>query len=118
MKGSVGSDEGKIWVRCTHCGEEWSTPISEGVNVRCKVCGQESNAAEAASLFRRLKENPEQAAMAQLVGAGRLLWGSDWPHYEGHTNAFSKMKRNVAALLEEDQRKILGENALAMYGLS
>ena len=58
------------------------------------------------------------AATAQLVGADRLLWGSDWPHSEGHANAVGKMKRNVASLPEEDQRKILGENALAMYGLS
>ena len=54
---------------------------------------------------------------ARLVGADRLLWGSDWPHVEGHTEPVGKMKRNVASLPEEDQRKILGENALAMYGL-
>ena len=57
-------------------------------------------------------------ATAQLVGADHLLWGSDWPHPEGHDDAVNKMKRNVAPLPEEDQRKILGENALAMYGLS
>ena len=57
-------------------------------------------------------------ATAQLVGADHLLWGSDWPHYEGHTDALHKMRRNVAPLPEEDQRKILGENALTMYGLS
>ena len=55
---------------------------------------------------------------AQLVGADRLLWGSDWPHSEGHADAVGKMKRNVASLPEEDQRKILGENALTMYGLA
>ena len=57
-------------------------------------------------------------ATAQLVGADCLFWGSDWPHAEGHTEPLRKMKRNVASLPEEDQRKILGENALTMYGLS
>ena len=57
-------------------------------------------------------------ATAQLVGADRLLWGSDWPHVEGHADAVGKMKGNVASLPENDQRKILGENALAMYGLN
>ena len=57
-------------------------------------------------------------ALAQVAGADRLIWGSDWPHSEGHMDAVSKMKKNVAPLPEEDQRKILGENALALYGLS
>ena len=57
-------------------------------------------------------------ATVQLVGADRLLWGSGWPHSEGHTDAVRKMKSNVAPLPEDDQKKILGENALAMYGLS
>lgn len=57
------------------------------------------------------------AAMAQLVGADRILWGSDWPHPEGHTEPVRKVKEKIASLSEEDQRKILGENALAMYNL-
>ena len=58
------------------------------------------------------------AATAQLVAGDRLLWGSDWPHYEGHTDSVRKMKRHIASLPENDQKKILGENALAMYGLN
>jgi predicted TIM-barrel fold metal-dependent hydrolase len=33
-------------------------------------------------------------------------------------DAVGKMKKNVAPLPEEDQKKILGENALALYGIS
>ena len=76
MKGPVGSDEGKIWVRCFYCEAEWRAPTSEGVNVRCTTCGRESNATEAANFFMRM----EQAAMPipssdSLVGyfAGALL---------------------------------------------
>ena len=56
--------------------------------------------------------------LAQVAGADRLIWGSDWPHSEGHLDAVGKMKKNVAPLPEEDQKKILGENALALYGIS
>ena len=55
------------------------------------------------------------AAMAQLVGADRFLWGSDWPHTEGHMEPVCKVKEQIAPLSEADQRKILGENALTLY---
>ena len=54
-------------------------------------------------------------AIAPIVGTDRFLWGSDWPHPEGHTNPVSKVKSNIAGLPESDQRRILGENALALY---
>ncbi len=56
--------------------------------------------------------------VAQMVGTDRFTWGSDWPHPEGHTDPLNKVKANIASLPEADQNKILGENALAMYGLS
>ena len=55
------------------------------------------------------------AAMAEHVGADRLLWGSDWPHTEGHVAPVSKVKGRITSLSEDDQRKILGENALSLY---
>ena len=57
-------------------------------------------------------------AIASLVGPDRFMWGSDWPHPEGHTNPLQKVKQNITGLPEEDQNKILGENALNMYGLA
>ena len=57
-------------------------------------------------------------AVASLVGPDRFMWGSDWPHPEGHTNPLKKVKQNITGLPEEDQNKILGENALNMYGLA
>lgn len=55
--------------------------------------------------------------IAELVGPDRFMWGSDWPHPEGHTDPLGKVKQNIVGLPEEDRRKILGENALSMYGL-
>ena len=57
-------------------------------------------------------------AVAQMVGTDRIMWGSDWPHPEGHTDPLNKVKSNISTLPEADQNKILGENALAMYGLN
>lgn len=56
-------------------------------------------------------------AMCEILGPDHLIWGSDWPHYEGHTDSLNKMKKNVSTLTEQTQRKILGLNALTMYGL-
>ena len=53
--------------------------------------------------------------MAQQVGADRFLWGSDWPHTEGHIEPVRKVKERIASLSEDDQRKIMGENALTLY---
>ncbi len=53
--------------------------------------------------------------VAQIVGTDRFTWGSDWPHPEGHTDPLRKVKENIASLPEADQRRILGENALALY---
>ena len=56
-------------------------------------------------------------AMAQLVGAHKLLWGSDYPHAEGHAEPVEELKQTIEGLSEEDQRKILGENAVRLYNL-
>ena len=57
-------------------------------------------------------------AIAPIVGTDRFLWGSDWPHPEGHIDPVSKVKSNIADLPESDQRKILGENALELYRIA
>ena len=55
---------------------------------------------------------------AQHIGTDRFMWGSDWPHAEGHTEPLRKVKEVISSLPEEDQKKVLGENALAMYRLN
>ncbi|MEE9324706.1 MAG: amidohydrolase family protein [Dehalococcoidia bacterium] len=58
------------------------------------------------------------AAMAQLVGAQKLSWGSDYPHVEGHADPLKELKETIGSLSQADQRKIVGENALKLYNLS
>ncbi|MEE9248743.1 MAG: amidohydrolase family protein [Dehalococcoidia bacterium] len=55
--------------------------------------------------------------MAQLVGAHKLMWGSDYPHEEGHGEPLDEFKETIGCLSQEDQAKILGENALGIYAI-
>jgi predicted TIM-barrel fold metal-dependent hydrolase len=56
--------------------------------------------------------------MAQLMGAHKLLWGSDYPHPEGHGDPLEELKQTIGSIPEADQKKILGENALNLYNLA
>ena len=56
--------------------------------------------------------------MAQLMGAHKLLWGSDYPHAEGHAEPIEELKETLGSLPVTDRRKILGENALELYNLA
>ena len=57
------------------------------------------------------------AATAQLVGAHKLVWGSDYPHVEGHAEPMTDLRKTLTDLSENDQQKILGDNAMALYNL-
>ena len=46
------------------------------------------------------------------------MWGSDYPHPEGTwPNTGKYLKDTFGGFPEEDGRKILGDNAVAFYGL-
>ncbi|MBN7796357.1 amidohydrolase family protein [Parahaliea mediterranea] len=56
--------------------------------------------------------------LRHVLGADKMMWGSDFPHPEGtwpHTADY--FKETFSGLPEDDGRKILGENAVAWYGL-
>jgi len=55
---------------------------------------------------------------AQLLGADKLLWASDYPHSEGHADPVEELKEVIGCLSQAEQGKILGENALKLYNLS
>ena len=58
-----------------------------------------------------------EARMRERIGVGNMLWGSDYPHYEG---SWPRSKELIARALEdvseEHRRAILSENAAALYG--
>jgi predicted TIM-barrel fold metal-dependent hydrolase len=57
------------------------------------------------------------AACAEFLGADRVLWASDYPHPEYHPGIVKEVQEAVAPLSDADQRKVLGENAVAAYDL-
>jgi predicted TIM-barrel fold metal-dependent hydrolase len=57
------------------------------------------------------------AASASFLGADRILWASDYPHPEFHPGVVKELREAVAALPEDAQARILGDNAVEAYRL-
>ena len=60
--------------------------------------------------------SPREIADRDIVGVDRILWGSDYPHYEGtfpHTR--EAIRLTFADLDETEVRMMLGENAAGLY---
>jgi len=52
-----------------------------------------------------------------FVGLDRILWGNDYPHYEGcYPYSRENMRFAFSELEEKEVRMMLGENAAALYG--
>jgi predicted TIM-barrel fold metal-dependent hydrolase len=61
--------------------------------------------------------SPREIADRHVVGVDRILWGSDYPHYEGtfpHTR--EALRLTFADVDTAETRRMLGENAAALYG--
>ena len=57
-------------------------------------------------------------AMCDLVGDDRILWGSDFPHIDSTLDAPDLIRRSLADLAPERRSKVLGGNAVALFGLA
>lgn len=56
--------------------------------------------------------------LRDVIGLDRIMWGSDYPHPEGTwPNTAQYFKDTFSDFPEEDGRRILGDNAVAFYGL-
>ena len=61
--------------------------------------------------------SPADIAGREVVGIDRILWGNDYPHYEGtypHTRL--AMRHSFHDMPEDEVRQILGLNAAELYG--
>jgi predicted TIM-barrel fold metal-dependent hydrolase len=59
---------------------------------------------------------PEEAGLRHVIGAGKMMWGSDYPHLEGtwpHTP--ERVRTTFAGVPEREMRLILGETAAMVY---
>ena len=64
--------------------------------------------------------DPDESLTADVVrhiGADYFIWASDYPHVDASFGTVEEMRKRVAPLPLEDQRKVLGANALRFYGL-
>ncbi len=53
----------------------------------------------------------------EVVGVDRILWGNDYPHYEGcYPYSRENMRFALSGLPEREVRMLLGENAARLYG--
>jgi predicted TIM-barrel fold metal-dependent hydrolase len=60
---------------------------------------------------------PEDAEVARVIAPDRFMWGSDYPHDEG-TPPFTRehLRQVFPGWPEAEMRRILSENAAALYG--
>jgi hypothetical protein len=82
------------------------------------------DAARAAELLRTRNchygassPSPRELAGRHEIGIERILWGSDYPHYEGtFPNSRKAIRHTFHDKPEPEVRAILGENAARLYG--
>jgi predicted TIM-barrel fold metal-dependent hydrolase len=60
---------------------------------------------------------PREIEGRNVVGVDRILWGNDYPHYEGsYPYSRENMRLAFADVPEPEVRMMLGENAAKLYG--
>ena len=61
--------------------------------------------------------SPQDVAGRGVVGVDHVLWGNDYPHYEGcHPYSRENMRLAFSDVDEAEVRMMLGENAAKLYG--
>ncbi len=52
-----------------------------------------------------------------LDGPEKFLWAYDYPHSDSIVDPVRKLNENLAPLPEASQKKVAGENGIALYHL-
>jgi len=61
--------------------------------------------------------SPADIKGRDVVGVDRILWGNDYPHYEGcYPYSRENMRFAFSDVPEHEVRMMLGENAAKLYG--
>ena len=61
--------------------------------------------------------SPRDIQGRELVGVDRILWGNDYPHYEGcYPHSRENMRLAFADVPQSEVRMMIGENAAKLYG--
>lgn len=60
---------------------------------------------------------PREVQGREIVGKDKILWGNDYPHYEGcFPHSRENMRFAFSELPQDEVRMMLGENAAKLYG--
>ncbi|MEE9247971.1 MAG: amidohydrolase family protein, partial [Dehalococcoidia bacterium] len=54
----------------------------------------------------------------RLLGADKVMWAYDYPHSDSPLDPVKNLKEILKDLPEQDQQKVAGGNAIALYKLS
>jgi predicted TIM-barrel fold metal-dependent hydrolase len=61
--------------------------------------------------------SPREIRDRHVIGVERILWGSDYPHYEGtYPHTRQALRHTFHDLPRDEVRAMLGENAARLYG--
>jgi predicted TIM-barrel fold metal-dependent hydrolase len=68
------------------------------------------------NVWAQFCEDPTAAAVAQSIGSGRILWGSDYPHSEGlFPHSRDVFADRTATLDSAARQRIATDNAAQLY---
>jgi predicted TIM-barrel fold metal-dependent hydrolase len=57
------------------------------------------------------------AHVARTIGANHMMWATDYPHIDAHSDPVAELRKHIAELSAEDQAWILGKTAAQLYRL-
>ena len=67
-------------------------------------------------VYHGMIDDPYGSQMVPMVGADRVLWGSDFPHIRSvGLEAQEHVRQLFAQLPTEDQHKVVGRNAASVF---
>jgi predicted TIM-barrel fold metal-dependent hydrolase len=70
-------------------------------------------------MFVTYEEDTIGVELIPRIGAGNVMWASDFPHGDSTwPNSRKVIEESLAALSEEDRRKVVSENAAALYKIT
>jgi uncharacterized protein len=114
----------RLKLLCVEAGAGWAPYIAHRLDEKYEMFGYAEKTKHEPSYY--MKNNvyyvvePRESYIGMLMdqmGEDRILWGSDYPHIDSSIHSLDQIKVSTASLSPERRRKVLGENAKALYQL-
>lgn len=114
-------------LKCTvlEAGANWISAWLDRMDHKYEVMGEYTpTSLKPSEYFYRqclISADPDEsltAAIIRQMGAEYFVWASDYPHVDASFGVVSEMKKRLRALPEDQQRLVLGENAVRFYDLA